>query len=150
MLKRRAFIYFAIAGFSCLIPGLVYAASDSYDGSECTWNNSLLGSQPQNSDRIAWTGGEHGGDVGFDIPARYNGKYVQVEFSYEVLQGRAQVGVDLYSVGMEYGGDLMVAPWSGSYWVRTTVPSIGSSKAVIRLKTNSRVRVKWATIKTLN
>jgi len=67
---------------------------------------------------------------------------------YEVLEGRAQVGIDRYAVGMLAAAQIHEAPWKGKQSVIADVPDDGSGIAIVRLGRNSRVRIEWGSIKT--
>ena len=77
-----------------------YPGADSYDGVDCNWGNSLAGKSNDKNYKTIWTGDQPGGDGGFRIPDRYQGKLVEVEFAYDVLEVRVQAGIDQYTVGM--------------------------------------------------
>lgn len=126
----------------------VNTAADTFDGVDCSWNNSLVDMSNERNHKIIWTGGQHGGDGGFRIPDRYKGKRVEVEFMYEVLEGRAQVGIDRYAVGMLAAAQIREAPWRGKQSVVDDIPDDGSGIAIVRLGRNSRVRIEWGSIKT--
>ncbi len=92
-----------------------------------------------------------GGDAGFDIPLRYYGHRVRIEFKYTVEKGSARVAVDIYGQGvLGFQGEERGINWTGRDFLIGQLPTDGRLKGIIRIKRDSQVRIHWAKIELLD